>query len=208
MSNQKIHARLSRLPLLLLLACLTACSGVLTSEQPAKQYYLLMPLDQMAVGNPAEEGPALTLSVTTVPGLDTDRILALGADASLNRYANARWPDHLPEVLASVMKRSLASSGKFSEVDLAAGAPESGVHVDIEVRQFYGVRNSAGDTTRVLVEMGTTIGCDGRSAGPQLSESSTVVDERLSGVVAAHQSALDGVTRLLLSEIDRLCLQG
>ena len=48
------------------------------------------------------------MTVSAVPGLDTDRVLALSTDARLNQYANARWPDHLPEVLTSVMKRSLA----------------------------------------------------------------------------------------------------
>ena len=105
-----MNARIRLLLLSTALPLLSACSGLLESGQPAKQYYMLSPV-QLASSSPANGDQPLTLSISAVPGLDTDRIQALGSDAALNRYANARWPDHLPEVVGSVLKRSLASQG-------------------------------------------------------------------------------------------------
>ena len=69
---------MKRIPPVFLLCtlALTACSGILSSEQPAKQYYALMPLASDG-GSVDPSGPEIMLSVTAVPGLDTDRIEVL-----------------------------------------------------------------------------------------------------------------------------------
>ncbi len=188
----------------LAIGLMTACSGVLTSEQPAKQYYTLMPLAAPSSAPDREPGPSLSISVSAVPGLDTDRILALGPDAGLNRYANARWPDHLPEVLTSVMRRSLVNSGRFSAVE-EAGHGKSDWVLKLEVQQFYGVQDQAGNTSSVRVEMAGTVYCSGSLNSIKLSESSPVRDERLSAVVSAHQAGLDSVTEQLIDRIAETC---
>lgn len=193
--------RILKPALVLLALLLTACSGVMDSAQPSKQYYLLSPVD--GGGAAAAEGaPSLTLSVRAVPGLDTDRIQALGSDASLDRYANARWPDHLPEVLGSVMKRSLAASGQFSSVN--EGTRGGGWLLTLEVQKFYGLR-SGGATSNVVVEMSGSIHCGDRSGQFTLSSSNPVGEERLASVVSAHQRGLNDVTLQLLERIDGAC---
>lgn len=195
---------MKRIPSAFLLCtlALTACSGILSSEQPAKQYYALMPLasDGSSVDS---SGPEVSLSVTAVPGLDTDRIQALDPDARLNHYANARWPDHVPEVLGSVLKRSLAASGRFAEVRVSGHG--DGWRLELEVQQFYGRQATAGETTSVVVEMAGTVSCGSDRHSLTLSDSRPVSVERLSAVVAAHQSALDNVTRQLLSQLESAC---
>jgi len=194
------------LPGLILLAVLvTACSGILTSEQPAKQYYTLTPFTVAANTSGEEPGPALSITVSAVPGLDTDRILALGPDARLHRFANARWPDNLPEVVSSVMKRSLASTGRFSMVDEIGRATAGGWLLKLEIQQFYGIQDTAGISTSVLVEMAGSLECDGRTRQLELSDSRPVAGERLSTVVAAHQAGLNGVTRQLLDQVREFC---
>ena len=139
-------------------------------------------------------------------GLDTDRILALGPDARLNRYSNARWPDHLPEVLSSVLQRSMTATGRFSKVlqsDHAVG--EHGWLLKLEVQQFYGIQDSSGATSSVRVEVAGSLYCNGGESQVSAYESRTVVEERLSAVVAAHQASLDAVTRQLTARIDELC---
>ncbi len=180
-----------------------ACSGVLTSDQPAKQYYILKPYTAAAAVT--ETGPALAISVGAVPGLDTDRILALDGDARLIRYANARWPDHLPEVLTSVMKRTLTSSGRFAAVEESARVVDEGWAVRLEVQQFYGIRNASGNTSSVIVQMAGSVECNGQLQQLSLSESSPVAEERLSYIVAAHQQGLDSVSRQLLDLISETC---
>lgn len=194
--------------LLLLLANLTACSGVLTSEQAAKQYYTLMPYKGSAHSDIPDSAPSVNFSVAAVPGLDTDRILSLGTDARLQRYANARWPDHLPEVLTSVMKRSLMASGGFSSVEASERKSTSGWRLQLEVQQFYGIKSSSGETSSVLVEMAGELECGSAAKPIRLSASSGVAEDRLAAVVSAHQASLDEVTRQLLSQIQKDCQNG
>jgi ABC-type uncharacterized transport system auxiliary subunit len=188
---------------MLLPLALAGCSGVLTSDKSAKQYYMLQPTE-LGDGNAADAAPTLYLQVGAVPGLDTDRILVLEPDAQLNRYANARWPDHLPEVLGSVLRRSLASSGRFSAVYAGGGAAPAW-SLRLEAQQFYAVRLSSGSPVSVSVQLAGTIDCGDVSAAVMLSDRQSVSEERLSTVVAAHQAALDSVSRQLLRIIDATC---
>lgn len=199
----KNNTRLTALALATILA--GACSGVMDSKQPARQYYLLTPdTTSSGTGNPTE-GPALSMTVSVVPGLDTDRVLALSPDARLSPYANARWPDHLPEVITSVLKRSLAASGSFSSVEDSTRLSDDGWLLTLEIQQFYGIQNGAGNTSSVRVEMAGAIQCNGRLAPVRLSDSNTVAEERLATVVAAHQQGLNDVTQQLLQQIHGAC---
>jgi ABC-type uncharacterized transport system auxiliary subunit len=198
-------ARLALPAALIFLCTFTACSNVLTSDEPARQYYTLMPLAGPGVGPSTESASVVALSVSAVPGLDTDRVLALAPDARLNRYANARWPDFLPEVLASVIKRSLLASGDFSNVELSDSPSEADITLKLEIRQFYGIRTSEQNTRSVLVEIGASVHCDGRNTLLTLTASKPVSQERLSSVVAAHQAGLDDFSSQLLDHVERLC---
>lgn len=188
------------LPLAALL--LSACSGLLTSDQPPRQVYLLQP-------SPAtdgdEAGTPVQIRVTAVPGLDTDHILALTPDAQLSPYANARWADHLPEVLASVLQRSLEPTAVGDTVGLGADSAPRVATIDLELRAFYGIR-SAGDITRsVRAELAGTLNCNDRTFELRLSAAPRVAEERLATVVAAHQQALDDITARLRDRLDAAC---
>jgi ABC-type uncharacterized transport system auxiliary subunit len=193
------------LPVLLSALLLQACSGVLTSQQPAKQYYLLTPYSSPVKAAADATRVELNLNVSAVPGLDTDRILALGADAGLNHYANARWPDHLPEVLTSVLQRSLEATGQFDTVRAAPRSLDQGWVLQLEVREFYGIQRVAGSTSSVAVGLAGRINCNGSHHALHLRDSSPVADERLSAVVAAHQAGLDRVTQQLIEQISGFC---
>lgn len=191
--------------LILLSVLAAACSGVLSSEQAAKQYYVLMPYEGSSATGIDAAGPALALSVIVIPGLDTDRILALDTDARLNRYAGGRWPDHLPEVLGSVLKRSLAASGRFSEVTLSDRPASGGWFLALEVQQFYGLQDSGGTTRSVRVALAGKLLCSGTTIAVDVTEERPVAEERLSLVVAAHQAALDAATARLLQQMAKDC---
>ena len=68
---------------------LSACSGVMDSKRDARQTYLLTPAISAGDAGAVANAPSLSLEVSVVPGLDTDRIMALSPDARLNPYANA-----------------------------------------------------------------------------------------------------------------------
>jgi ABC-type uncharacterized transport system auxiliary subunit len=187
------------------LLLLSACSGIMDSAQPAKQIYMLMPLSGPQTGAHPEQGPALSISLAAVPGLDTDWIQALSDDARLTRYANARWPDRLPEVLTSVIQRSLVSSGRFSAVERSSRVSADGWLLQLEVEKFYGLQSATGETGSVVTELSGSIECNGHADSFTLSESVSVSGERLSAVVAAHQQGLDDATRQLLKTIFAEC---
>jgi ABC-type uncharacterized transport system auxiliary subunit len=184
------------------------CSGLLTSEQAARQYYLLAPLREPVT--PTTEAPPahLALQVSAIPGLDTDQLLALGTDARLQQYSNARWPDHLPEVLTSTLQRSLESSGRFTSVDAADRTDNDGWLLGLEVREFFGIRDAAGNTGSVRVALAGAISCGGQRHPLKLSSSQIVSEQRLATVVAAHQAGLDAVTKQLIERIAQTCMAG
>ena len=189
--------KLSRYTVLILGAWLaTACSGVLTSDRPVRQEYLLQPLSANAPAVAPVERPELQLQVSAVPGLDTDRILALEPDSRLVQYANARWPDHLPEVLESVIRRSLTAAGGASDEDRS---------VALEVQEFFGVRDSEGATRTVAVSFSSVAQCGDSRQTTRLEASTPVSGDRLADVVAAHQAGLNEVTRQLIQQVNTSC---
>jgi len=191
--------------LLASITLVSACAGTLTSDHPARQYYLLEPLSLPAPRSTSESMPALALTVKAVPGLDTDHIQAINADSRLNQYANARWADFLPEVLGSVLRRSLVSSGQFDSVKINT-APDKGDWVlELEIQKFYGVQNSSGSTSTIIAEIEGLLLCEDQSHHMQLFSSTPVHEERLSVVVKAHQKALDDITRQLLDAVAENC---
>jgi ABC-type uncharacterized transport system auxiliary subunit len=184
---------------------LAGCGNFLTSEQPARHHYLLSPYEAAPAVADSASAPDLALRLTAIPGLDTDRILALGTDARLNHYANARWPDHLPDVLASVIRRSLEATGRYAAVREAEPGATQDWALDLEVREFYGIQDDSGATASVRVAIAGTLACGGATHALRLSEATPVGAERLAAVVAAHQAGLDGVTRQLIERLQALC---
>ena len=184
---------------------ITACSGLLTSDTAARQYYLLEPYTGYSGADTDEAWPELVISVSAVPGLDTDHIQALGADARLIQYANARWTDYLPEVLTSVMRRSLASAGRFETVKTTAESDADHWKLELEVQQFYGILDAADGTSSVKVRFEGNLHCHDQEHLLQLNASKPVHEDRLAVVVSAHQQALDDTSRQLMEHIINSC---
>jgi ABC-type uncharacterized transport system auxiliary subunit len=195
-------AQLSAIVLVCVLAC-TACGGVLTSDQPARQDYLLKPMS-LAPAQPSDP-PSLSLAVSAVPGLDSNRILVVDPEARLNSFAGAHWPDHLPEVLGSVLQRSLTSSGLFSSVETGARTVRADWIAELEIQEFYALQTTSGITSSVRALLAGHVLCDGNRQVLRLAASESVTDERLATVVAAHQDALDDVTHQLIEQLKTAC---
>jgi ABC-type uncharacterized transport system auxiliary subunit len=196
------------LALLTTLLLVQGCSGILTSDQPAKQTYLLTPLATDSSATAAGGGNDLALEVTAIPGLDTDRILTLDIDARLQPLSNARWPDHVPEILTSVLQRSLESTGQFTSVQASDRAADGGWVLQLEVREFFGIQDGTGSTSSVRVNLAGSIECFGSRHPLRLSEINPVATQRLASVVAAHQAGIDGATQNLVDRIGQACKTG
>jgi len=186
----------------LLSILLNACSGLTSSDQPASATWWLKPYTGAMQANSHEAPRMIEVSVTVVPGLDTNRILTLSDDAELNRYAAARWADNLPELFESLVGRTLESSGRF---EVAAGRIKSGSEycvLQLEVREFFAELDGDGKTSGVRVAIDGRHQCGAaETVSIRLSASLRVHDDRMSVIVAAFQRAVDSVLEEMLEKI-------
>ena len=173
---------------LALTGMLSGCSSLLDSDAPPLSEWWLEPVTP---ANPVDRGEqSLVLNLTVVPGLDSDRILNLGPQARLNHYAGAHWPEHLPEVLGSVLARSFEQGGWRSVRlgDRARGANEC--LLALETRSFYGRVNQENVTQRVEVRFDGALDCGTVPQSVSARQEVSVMENRMGVIVAAFQTAL------------------
>jgi cholesterol transport system auxiliary component len=188
--------------LLILALSISACSGMTRSDKPATKTWWLEPYVGLNQENPSESVVLLATSVAAVPGLDTDRILTLSNEAELNKFAGARWTDNLPELVTSLVNRTLEASGRFEVVPDRAGGASEDCDLQLELREFFARLNSSGQTSGVRVAIKGRYQCE--SAEPvslHLIASIPVHDNRMNAIIAAFQQAVDSVMKKLLEKL-------
>ena len=164
-----------------------------------------MVLEPYVVAVPAEPAdPPLpvALSVTVIPGLDSDRILTLSDDAELSQFAAARWVDHLPELVSSLTGRSLQATGQFEVASERATSRADVCNLELEIREFFADIGSTGRVSGVRVAINGSFECE--SSVPIVFHSASsvaVADERMNVIVAAFQQAMDSVTKDIFIKI-------
>ena len=169
-----------------LLPALGGCVPSLESTEPPDRVYWL---DTTMIENPAQ----MTLRVSVVPGLDSDRILILEQDQRLNYYAGAFWPDNLQPLLQSAMARSLNARPNARP----SGPADSNIEVTIE--RFFALESSTGDPLQVELRA-RIAGAPAAGLDCRFGQKVTAASRRLRDIVAAHQALLDQLTR----EVNRL----
>ena len=188
--------------LLILALSVSACGGITRSDKQATNTWWLEPYTGMTQEVSPDSVKVVAISVTVIPGLDTDRILTLSDNAELNQFAAARWADNLPELVTSLISRSLESSGIVEIAsDRAVGGPEK-CDLQLELREFFASLNASGQTTGVQIAMDGHYQCE--SAKPvslKLNASIPVHDERMSVIVAAFQQAMNSVMKDLFGQL-------
>lgn len=194
-----------RFLILLFCFCVSGCSGLLASDQPAVRVYWLQPLSLEASATASEPLQSLSVSVIAAPGLDTDRLLILGPAARLNNYASARWPDNIPEILESIFATTLESTGRYTRVTKGSGSRSSGQRLELELREFFVIANEQEIARSVRAMLSGHIDCLEPNRKISIQASIAVNDNRLSDVVAAYQSALDEVSRQMLEQTASAC---
>ena len=156
-----------RILLFLSLAVLCGCMPDLTSERPPERIYWL---EAVTIENP----PPIGLSVSVVPGLDSDRIWVLEEDQRLNFYAGAHWPDSLQPLLQSLFSRSL---------NVSAGNPD----LEILIERFFAV--SRGEGLPPGIELTATLRSP--DALCRFERTHPADSGRLRDIVAGHQLLLN-----------------
>lgn len=167
---------------------LAGCAGLLDSDAPPTSEWWLEPVIPAQSVNRGTQ--SLTLDLAVVPGLDTDRILNLGPSARLNHYAGAHWPDHLPEVLGSVLARSFEGAGWGSVAQGQRAASSDGCLLQLETRSFYGRVNADDVTGRVEVRFDGQLVCGDDVRRVSTRQEVTVGENRMASIVAAFQAGL------------------
>lgn len=193
-----------RVAVLILFLVTTACS-ILESGKPARQVYLLQTPAAYGTGEPDENAPVLIISVRAVPGLDTDRIMVLGNDAHLLPVANAHWPDHMPEVFTSISRRYLSNTRRFQAVREGTIARPDEWLLELELQAFYGIQNSAGETSAVELQMEGLLRCGNSQKVLRVAQKAPVHDGGLAVLVAAHQQVIDAAMQALSEKLNEAC---
>lgn len=188
--------------LLAITGFLSACSGLNRSDKPVITTWWLEP-DTASMQVTASDQPLLvTVTVTVVPGLDSDQILTLSDKAVLKPYAGARWADHLPELVASLVGRSLEASGRYEILSDRAGPGSENCDLQLELSEFFADLSPTGQTSGVSVAVNGRFVCESAEALVVQSDVSIpVADERMAVIVAAFQQALNSATQDILNQI-------
>ena len=182
--------------------CLGACSGLTQSDKPAVISWWLVPYTNVAESEPPDPVSSVLVSVAVVPGLDTDRILALSENSVLKPYSSARWVENLPELTTSLVSRTLQASGRFEVVSERARASYNRCDLQLELREFFASLGASGQTRSVHIALNGSYQCESEALIPvRLKASVPVSDGRMKDIVAAFQQALDRVMQDLLVEL-------
>ena len=185
-----------------LLLSIGACSGLTQSDKPAVKKWWLEPYVLTAPAEPADPLLPVALSVTVIPGLDSDRILTLSDDAELSQFAAARWVDHLPELVSSLIGRSLQATGQFEVASERAASHADVCSLELEIREFFADIDSSGRVSGVRVAINGSFECEPSVPIVFHSASSVpVTDERMNVIVAAFQQAMDSVMKDILFKL-------
>ena len=183
----------------------SACAGLLESKQPAERVYWLEPLIVQQDTSTDTVLQSIAVSVTAVPGLDTDRMLILGPDAHLNYYASARWPDSIAEVLESLLRSTLESTGRYSRVTRGATSQSADLHLELEVRELYALANATDSAHTVRMVLKGYLDCIGDERAIVMQAVAEIRDNRLTEIVAAYQEALGKASQQLVEQTAESC---
>jgi ABC-type uncharacterized transport system auxiliary subunit len=186
-------------PILALSVALAGCAGLLDSDAPPASEWWLEPVTPAASVNRGMQ--SLALDLTVVPGLDTDRILNLGPQARLNHYAGAHWPDHLPEVLGSVLARSFEGAGWRSVTEGVRARSPDDCLLRLETRAFHGRVDADKVTRRVEVRFDGELVCGDDARRISTRQDIPVAENRIASIVAAFQAGLGASVNDLVGDM-------
>jgi hypothetical protein len=175
---------------LLTTAALAGCMPSLeSSEPPARSYWL----DAADAAGPVR----VTVHLSVVPGLDTERIQVLEPDQRLNYYAGAYWVENLEPLLESVLDRSLNGPGD----------QQHAVSLEVSVERFFAVSLGEGGAPDVVLTADYR-GVVGIGVHCAFDERVRAGSARLRDIVAAHQALVDDLAGALAGFAARLAEGG
>jgi cholesterol transport system auxiliary component len=207
---------MNRLLLVSMVLMVSGCSGLLKSEAPPVQVYVLrasapparaaaeqaQALDsaRTAAAEPGSSAAPSKASPPTLqvprpqadPGLATELITLVQSDHRMDRYAGVSWAGIVPDVVETLAIDTLRASGEWSAVHDAPSPFSADYLLQINIRRFEADYTGGGEAPKVYVTLDCTIA---RRIGRELLTSFVaegVADadaNRMSSVVAAFEKA-------------------
>jgi cholesterol transport system auxiliary component len=166
-----------------ILVLVTGCGHVIGPEK-SLQLYTLEPQVPAAAG---QAGPVVAgqLSID-IPeaeaSLDTNRIALNPTQGTMDYFANASWPDHLPVLLQSRLVESFEKDGRMASVARDTAGLRADYLLKSEIRSFQ-ARYAAPDTAPdIVLRIDVTL--------VQVSTGKVIVRKEMSQQVRADQNTL------------------
>jgi len=187
-----LSRRIFALGFLALPGCTTL--GVLNDASSHLDTYELQPVAFTDQGRRSSRS-LLVLMPTAPAAISTDRILIRQDPLSVAYLPDARWSDQVPQMLQSVLVRSLASAGQvgFIGAQRAGPVPDRVLLTRIDA---FGVDQQPDGSflARVSFELTVLRDRDQRVLGTRrFAHSQTIPDDQSRTIVTALQGQLDGL---------------
>jgi cholesterol transport system auxiliary component len=173
------------------------CGNIIGPGKPLQLYVLDPPL-------PARSGAAaqpvnwqLTVALPQAPAsLDTERIALNPTPATMDYFANASWPDRLPQLVQSLLLQSFENDGRVG----AVARDTSGLHADYmlqtEIHAFQAHYATPDQAPNIVLRIGVTLVHmpDGKIIDHrELHEEARAETNALPAIVAAFNTAMGGM---------------
>jgi ABC-type uncharacterized transport system auxiliary subunit len=171
-------------------ALLLAGCGGLRSNKEVEQIYVLHAAVVTRAADPVP-GVLRVVRPEVQPGLATSRIVLTRAGNELDYFADSRWGESLPQVLAAFAAESLTRSGLFQTVvGTSAGAVPADHDLLLTARHFEAEYAGSVVQARVAFDCVLTAGNPRRVLGRCDAEViEPAAQNRMSDIVAALQRA-------------------
>jgi cholesterol transport system auxiliary component len=134
-------------------AGLSGCAGIIPGESP--QLYVLTPKTTFAPDLPKVDWQLL-VDVPIAPAeIDTDRIVLQTTPYTVDKFANAAWPDRAPIMVQSLLVESFESTGKITAIARESVGLRADYVLKPELRKFTAVYDaqSSGPLVSIIVNV-------------------------------------------------------
>ncbi len=178
------------------LVALPGCTALdlLSPSGAPRDIYELQPINLAAQGRRSSRS-LLVLMPTAPAALTTDRILIKKDALSVTYLPDANWSDTVPQMLQSVLIRSLASSGRIGFVGAQGAGPVPDTVLLTRIDAFEVSAQADGRfATRISCELTVLRDRDQRVLGTRrFVQDLTIVDDRARTIAGAFQQLLDNL---------------
>ena len=133
---------------------LTGCSNLI-GPLNASQIYVLRPAREAAATSGDKIAWALAIDIPDAPeSLSTNRIALSQTDTTLDYYANATWPDLLPNLVQTAILSGFENNGRIDSVSREQDALKADYVLSTDIRNFeahYSQPNGAPNAVVTIV---------------------------------------------------------